>query len=165
MPPNTKKTIVKKIYALMIEFSNTSFLSVHYTYSLEDAFKMAKIEFWKQNPKPLTSVFTDSMLGARIGLFSIKTVAELTKTQEILPQIPENNHEKISQVFDSFLKEIKPGEIKQNSVVETGLKKVIIDKKNEVMKEIIKNKDRMMFESVKTSFTEAERKYIEEHLK
>ncbi len=165
MPPNTKKTIVKKIYALMIEFSNTSFLSVHYTYSLEDAFKMAKIEFWKQNPKLLTSVLTDSMLGARIGLFSIKTVAELTKTQEILPQIPENNHEKISQVFDSFLKEIKPGEIKQNSVVETGLKKVIIDKKNEVMKEIIKNKDRMMFESVKTSFTEAERKYIEEHLK
>ena len=165
MPPNTKKTIVKKIYALMIEFANTSFLSVHYTYSLEDAFKMAKIEFWKQNPKLLTSVFTDSMLGARIGLFSIKTVAELTKTQEILPQIPENNHEKISQVFDSFPKEIKPGEIKQNSVVETGLKKVIIDKKNEVMKEIIKNKDRMMFESVKTSFTEAERKYIEEHLK
>ena len=49
--------------------------------------------------------------------------------------------------------------------METGLKKVIIDKKNEVMKEIIKNKDRMMFESVKTSFTEAERKYIEEHLK
>src|ERR1035437_3459568 len=160
MPPNTKKTIVKKIYALMIEFANTSFLSVHYTYSLEDAFKMAKIEFWKQNPKYLTSFLTDSMLGARIGLFSIKTVGELEKTQEILPKLPENNHEKISQVFDSFAKEAKKDDAKNVPVMETES-----EKRSRLMREIIENKDRSMFESIKGLFTVAERKYIEEHLK
>ena len=168
MPPNTKKTIVKKIYALMIEFANTSFLSVHYTYSLEDAFKMAKIEFWKQNPKYLTSVLTESMLGARIGLFSIKTLKELSETQEILPKVVDNNHEKLPQIFDSFTEKAKIDGMKTISVIETDSKKLeleIANKKNKIMREIIKNKDRLYFESNKTMFTSAECKYIEEHLK
>ena len=87
---------------------------------------------------------------------------------EILPKVVDNNHEKLPQIFDSFTEKAKIDGMKTISVIETDSKKLeleIANKKNKIMREIIKNKDRLYFESNKTMFTSAECKYIEEHLK
>jgi hypothetical protein len=175
-----EKTISKKIYALLLESSKTYFLSVQSAYSLEDAFLLAKIEFAKLNP---LSKGENSLEGAKIGLFSIKTVEELNsqnsdkitsvdsaiQTQE---ETSSGRTVKIGQVDpEDFLKILEEGFLPKTR--KSDIKKIIPKtppeeesktKKNKLMLEIIKSKDKRILEMNKELFTPEEIKYIEKQM-
>ena len=167
---NIKKTMEPKVYGLLIEFGETIFLSIQYAYSLEDAYLMAKLEFNKQNPHKL--LVGNSLLGAKIGLFAIKTLKELTTTPKLAQIKEEDKAKEIAKIFGSFEEIVK----KENSVIIPNPEKTneemqesIVEKnkiiKNKIMSEIIKNKDKELFGRMRNMLTKAEQQYIEEHIK
>lgn len=165
MKANPKKIVEPKVYGLIIEFGDTIFLSIQYAYSLEDAFIMAKLEFDRQNPK--RPGVGNPLLGAKIGLFSIKTLKDLMTDPKLIQKKTEDKKKEIARIFDSFAEAIKPKTPIAISSPEKPeeVKAILLAEKNKLMKEIIKNKDRVMFEKSKELLTEAERRYIEEHIK
>lgn len=152
----------RKVYALLIEARDAIFLSAQYATSLEQALAQAKKEYQRINHLPDMT----GLDGAKIGLFTIKTVNELvdenknfkedlSKLEGILPMVVNPipiNKTKIT---------INP-EIEQ--LIEAS-KKDTPENKNKLMKKIINSKDFKMFEENKELFSKNEVKYIEEHLK
>ena len=165
MQVNLKRTMEPKVYGLLIEFEGTIFLSIQYAYSLEDAYIMAKLEFNKQNPDKLLT--GNSLLGAKIGLFAIKELKVLTANPKLVPIKAEDKIKDLAKIFDSFAETIKP--VDQLAIPSPEkpeeVKVAPTSIKNDLMKAIIKNKDRVMFEESKKLLTKAEQQYIEERIK
>ncbi len=172
MENKEEKSVVPKVYALLVESQKNFFLSVQYAYSLEDAFYLARLEFAAQNP-PKNGI-PNTLDGAKIGLFSIKTVSQLTKDIDKLTPGGNNSTyplkdpldepatmEDIMDIMDSML----PNPPKINKVVIPIPPVTQKEDKNSLMKEIIEKKDIGLFNKVKHTFTPAERKFIKEHLK
>ena len=157
----------KKVYALLVEFGETSFLSVQLATCLEDAFVMAKFEFEKQNLSKLG--IGSPLIGAKIGLFTIKTVKELTENdikksiQEMRSKL-DIEKKSLEKAFDEFAKRdtimqpVKDLPIKKESESPA-------EEKNRLMKQIIDKKDKNLFEISKSLFSKNECRYIEEHIK
>lgn len=161
MPLELEKRIKPKVFALLIEFMESSFLSIQYAYSLEEAFLMAKLEFEKENSK-LGLAPLSSLLGAKVGLFVIKRFDDLVYEKPKIPRLPDLRE--VKKAFDEFSTPVMPVlPIPNNkSIVE---KKPSLTAKNTLMKEIVEKKDFEKFNQNKNLFTKAERKYIEEKIK
>jgi len=182
-----ERKLEKKVITLLLESSKTFFLSVQYAYSLEDAFVMAKMEFEKMNPR---SRGGNSLDGAKIGLFSVKTMDEFVAETE-LPTI--NNS---IQTLENGVGQIKIGALEGEDLVdmleqvakpirrfghnpfkkpEPAPKIEVIapelvtqtpeQKKKEIMEQIIKTKDRRILEMNKDLFTPYEIMYLEDKIK
>lgn len=164
-----KSFVNKKIYSLLVEGRDYTFLSVQLAESLEEAFILAKKEFFKKSPGS-----EESMLGARIGLFEIKEIPELFFGQDIQQAI---NSSDIRQVV-SAIDELKKGEVQKNGELRNQDIKKKLDvkpsegmtqemrslEKNKFIKFLIDNKNTEILEKNKNLFTENEIKYIQEKI-
>ena len=169
---NNEKTITRKIYSLLVEEGQTFFLSIQYAFSLEEAYYFAKVEYEKQNRR--------SPQGGKIILFSIKTIDELNDSVQMESQSTNSSSIKKSTLrgnksmdpasipnpeelakLDEFFKGIDEAAKEDTQKVETTPEEA----KNNLMKEIIKNKDITMFNKNKMLFSKAERDYIRAFLK
>lgn len=150
----------RKIYSMLIEIRDTFFLSMQYAASLEEALNQAKLEFIRINPP--TPGNENSLMGLKIGLFTIKKMDELIHESDIYD---EKQLEKIVLKHQRVEKlETKEKEIKKP----VEIKKVELTKeevKNIIMKEIIRKKDKVMFEKNKELFNTYETQYLTEALK
>jgi hypothetical protein len=154
---NFKKQIEPKVYALLLKSPETIFLSVQYAYSLEEAFVLSKLEFEKHNPT--RTGFSNPLMGAEIGLFTIKTIRELMETNR--PPLT-NTTKKVENVIPSPVATAmgpEPAEVKKIKLLPTQAEKNIL------MKEIIDKKDLKKFRENKDVFSEVEVKYIRGELR
>jgi hypothetical protein len=140
-----------KVYALLVEAREVSFLSVQYAASLEEALVLAKREFEKSNP--IRSGINNPLIGSKIGLFTIKDVDELVMERESYFEDLKTSKQ-AKEKGDWYEKEVSS--VKKAEKVELT--------KSELMREIINKKDFALFELKKKTFTVAERKYIQTHL-
>ena len=162
----------RKIYALFLESKQTFFLSVQAAWSLEEAFSLAKLEFLKMNPFVRGQ---NSLEGAKIGLFAIKSIDELNaQTEEVA--IEESRIMKdplggpMSEMLDFFEREMD-GPAKRKGPRFESISpipiKADLDKnemKNALMQKIVNNKDAQLFEDNKDMFTKAECDYLKKKL-
>lgn len=174
------RTIEPKIYGLIIESHDSIFLSVQYAYNLEEAFVMAKLEFEQQNPTKIGLL--NPLNGAKIGLFIIKTREELFTNPNLINKTLESQ-KNLMKTFDSLIKSadetikkivadkgknfvensktIKELEDATAKLVPNDFPKTDKDRKNNLMRMIIEKKDKVSYDLVKSTFSDAERKYIE----
>lgn len=134
----------KKIYSLVLESRSQVFLSTQMAESLEEAFDLARIEYTLLNPPN----GPNPMDGAKIWLFTIKTISELLKIKKdevkgLSKRIINNNKEEIKE---------------EESIPNIPLNK------NKLILQIIKNKDKELLKKNKKLFTKNEIKYINEML-
>lgn len=163
MNQNKVKKVEKKVYSLVVELADISFLSMQCAESLEEAFVLAKLEFEQQN-----LVQKDIPFNAKIGLFVVKTVNELINAPDLQDIIDtkQQTEKKVSDAFKILNAQSKTELFETNS---KKTKKTEINKKdsskNILMKLIIDTKDEITFEKNKSLFTVAERKYLKKQLK
>lgn len=189
MENNHEKTVVPKIYGILIESNKNFFLSVQYAYCLEEAFYLAKLEFIDQNAK--LGKFASTLEGAKIGLFTTREIGSLAedltkiKTKDVTSIYPINDEkskgsdniadEVIDEIFDMLAETAPPGlqplkkqpvpKVNKPELAEIKPQKTSIDIKNELMKSIIDNNDTALFRQNINKFTAAEKRYIQERLK
>lgn len=162
-----RKEIEPKVYGLLLESMDTVFLSLQHAYSLEEAFVLAKLEYEKQNPQRTGPL--NPLMGAKIGLFSIKTIKELTQPSEldkiikklprILNPVPNPDAENIIRTFTG------PTYTLGNNKKSSSKLSLTEKEKNSLMRKIIKGKDIKMFKKNKGVFNSEEIKYLGEKLK
>lgn len=179
MENNTKE---RKMYGLLLETMNpldlgaTIFLSVQYANSLEEAFILAKLEFEKSNPTKV-----NSLVGAKIGLFTVKTIEVLNEEHKTLDaRILEHKALEVAEAarwlkatkdLTSSLKPVIPGQILGTPIIpkekpqEIPLSNVSMSQKNLLMKEIIDKKDPNLLEQNKLLLSKEEIEYIKAQLK
>lgn len=164
-----ERTTEPKVYGLILESKETVFMSIQYTYSLEEAFILAKLEFEKLNPH--RRGVNNPLVGSKIGLFTIKSVEELTSSENML--IPEAT-EKVGEarkVLEGISELMSaqggtPGPENIPEKIEPDPAPVSRkEKKNTLMQQIVRAKDMSMFEKHKSLFTKAEKAYLKGHLK
>jgi len=172
-----------KIYALLIKNRSSTFLSVQYATSLEDAYVLAKIEFAEQNPE---EAMKGIMEGATIVLFTHKVMADMVRENEKGTRIMENLNSPIGdipEIFKEMIEQQSVSAIKLTGAEADELKKklesfgigkelfkkeeTIVEKEttNDLMLKIIKNKDISLLEKNKKKFTKAEIKYISDKIR
>lgn len=173
---NETKLIEKKVITLLLESNKSFFLSVQYAFSLEEAFIMAKMEFEKLN---IVNRGANSLEGAKIGLFAIKSIKDLTEEdgefvnidnsiQRVAEEVSRIGESNEGDLFD-ILSNVKDGifisknkEFQPKFPPKKETKKIDPNQeKNILMKEIIKNKDRELLEKNKDLFTQGEIQYLE----
>ena len=162
----------KKIYALVIEARDAIFLSAQYSTSLEQALAQAKEEY-----KRINKITDDSGLnGAKISLFTMKTVDQLINENKSFKEDPNNREGMLLTPLEpipvltppAFMDNINKTKIEINPEIDKLMeiaKRDSPENKNKLMKKIITNKDPKMFEENKELFSKNEIKYIEEHLR
>src|SRR3990167_7004381 len=165
-----EKTIEPKVYGLILESRETVFLSVQFAYSLEEAFILAKLEFEKLNPN--RRGINNPLIRSKIGLFTIKTIDELTSPENMLnntENIEKTEARKVLEGISELMSAQGAPSVteepikKEESIPPAPVSKKI--EKNILMQQIIKNKDIGMFEKNKRLFTGPEKAYLKGHLK
>ena len=138
-----KNFINKKIYSLIIEGVNYTFLSIQLAGSLEEAFILAQKEFINKNPDSV-----EKMIGAKIGLFEIKEIPELFFGPNVNNMIKslENNKQTI---------------LSRQKILQPNRKINEISEKNKLMQSIVNNDD---LEKNKNLFNESEFKYLKDKI-
>lgn len=177
MQNKEQRVIEPKVFGLLLENQATVFLSVQYAYSLEEAFLLAKLEFEKQNP--MRRGVVNPLMGAKIGLFSIKTVQELLNSPSLNDLVDPKIMDEIGKIQEAANKtrdlpvpeDLSPDITKPISEIFGGQAKKNKDKtseiseKNSIMQKIVESKDKELFEKNKKLFSKAERSYLKERIK
>ena len=155
------KTIEKKIepkfFALIVEYVETTFLSIQYAYTLEEAFTMAKIEFSKISrsarlPKPIP-------IDAKIGLFTSKTLEELSDNRPTIDEIIKEASYPSPETIEKLRK------IEENPKHNMAVNLPQMSEKNTLMQAIISSNDPKMLEDNAEQFTKFELKFLKAQLK
>lgn len=133
-----------KIYSLIIEGKEYTFLSTQLARSLEEAFAFAKNDFIRKNPN-----LEERMLGAKIGLFEIKELSELFFESGFAKE----------NIFQKVKADNKEGE-----KLETKNKDNPNDQKNKFLKFIIDSKSTEILNKNKNLFTDNEIKYVQDKI-
>ena len=143
-----KKTVEPKFYSLVLRCSTNDFTDWTHIwsgveYDLEHAMGTAKAETINKMEKQLNQPLRE----VKVELWTITPVINI-----------------INQSCDTDLKKTKINETekKENKQIDQKTEKLI---KNEILAEIIKNKDKNLFEENKEIFSTAEVKYIKNSLK
>lgn len=161
-----EKTIKPKIYSLLLESRDTTVLSMQKAYSLEEAFMLAKLEFENQNPAQVGIL--NPLIGAKIGLFTIKSIDDLLSDKPAL-DISKPNDELEAALLN--LKNIPKRLAVTSPVNETPVpikktpKPTPAEQKNLLMRMIIENNNRSLFENNLKMFSKSEKAYINSKLK
>lgn len=152
-----------KVFALLIEFGDTNFISVQSAFSLEEAFILAKLEFESIQEQMLEQRRIAPKTGvAKISLFASKTVYELNNPPEV--NLTAEEGERIKRTVDT-IKKIDEKEKKEKENNKETIEKKNYREKNELMAKIIDSKNKDMLEENKHLLTESEIKFIENSLK
>lgn len=151
-----KGTKLYRVYGMLLEIRDTFFLSIQYATSLEEAFNQAKLEFHRLNP-PVAGT-DNSLLGAKIGLFTIKEVDALVHENKVFKERQLERialkHKKVEQQEEKVkIESKKPVEVKKMQL-DPG------DVKNLIMKEIVTKKDKKLLELHKALFNTYETQYL-----
>lgn len=159
------KPIMGKIYSLVIESKSHMFLSVQYAHSLEEAFVLAKMEFNRINPSRDNM---SSLSGAKIGLFTVKSINEMIdeqkgfyrsmREQKVVPESTSKSEKDVG-VWDNVDKIMQPTPEKENN----PKAKDVPNPSSAIMEEIIKRPE--TYEKLKRTLTKEERKYVREQIK
>ena len=158
-----------KIYSLLLEIRDSTFLSVQMAPSMEEAFAQAKLEFQMIHP---SFGINESMSGIKIGLFLFKTEKELIEEHEDFIQKRKEFDKMQKEEWGEILfgehrkapaKKHKPvmSLDKEVKVKIPDTEETLKKQKNLLMKEIIENKDFQLFEMNKKVLSNSEIKYIE----
>lgn len=156
-----------KVYAVIVESNDVTFLSLQYAESLEEAFTLARIEFARTTTMVSKgSIPPKSLVGAKIGLFTIKGFEELKRETTEFRHVHSGAKQK-------FLEGLSEPEKAQTAAAEEGESPKKAQKsaltaeqrKNELMTKIIKNKNVKLYEENKKCFTAHEADYIQAQLK
>lgn len=151
-------TSSEKVYAMMLESENVNFLSLQYAKSLEEAFMQARIEYSKLNGG-------DSLAGAKIGLFTIKTVKDLTSESMDFNKMRQGAPTAAQHVGTPPVVPKRPPGVGVTQVIKIQLpKKKTKLTKNELMKKIVEAKDHDLFNKNIRKFTKEEREYLRSQL-
>jgi len=147
-----------QVYGMLLEVKETIFLSIQYASSLEEAFLLAKFEFEKMN-------IGKSGAGAKISLFTLKTIKELYEDQSTLDSRIIEQKAKEIEASLKWVKAIEkfPG-LSEEKPTEEPIVAPKEDSKNVLMNKIVETKDKEMFEKNKARFTKHERRYLMERL-
>jgi hypothetical protein len=148
---------------MLIEARDVIYLSIQYASSLEEAFVQAKAEYMRINH---ISGDNNPLAGAKIGLFSMKTINEIiSENKDFKKDISKKGEEGFILRKDDEL--VAPPTLNVNNAEPTHVvvkKEDLAMTKNELMKNIIERKDLGLLEENKVLFSENERKYIMERL-
>lgn len=155
-----KKNIEPKVYCLIIEGPNTTYLTMQYTYSLEEAFTLGRMEFESTVPPIIKG---PGLLGAKIGLFAIKTVAELITNPNRLEDMLKGTME-MSRVAHVEAKGVTPA-VAPKKKTHSSIPSDFEGGKNALMRKIIEKKDLKTYEKNRKFFSKSERAYIRSQLK
>ena len=164
-----KKTIEPKVYGLILESRETVFLSIQYAYSLEEAFILAKLEFERLNPS--RKGINNPLIGSKIGLFTVKTIEELTSPENMFNNVENLEKREAAEIFKGISELISAQGVPTplNNPPEKKVEPPPVvspeKEKNTLMQQIIKSKDTVMFEKHKGLFSKAEKAYLRGHLK
>lgn len=157
-----------KIYALIIESGEVTFLSVQCASSLEEAFTLARMEYARMTMVTKGNEQPKSLTGAKIGLFTIKEFDDIKREVAEFRKVRVNIKKKFQEVAQQEAAEPpkvvdKPAIVKPSK--KTPKKENAGQKKNNLMKKIIKDKNLRLFQKNKSEFTGAEIEYIQAQLK
>jgi hypothetical protein len=148
-----------KIYSLVLENKDTSFLSIQVSHSLEEAYLLAKLEFEKLNiNKPR---FHGKMEGAKIGMFTTRLLEEIVMIDNALHGINgsiEIEEEHLKEM-EEIIKSIETDKVVEKPPTKEQVKNPVTEK-NQLMKQVIESKDIEIFNKFKGRFSRAEREYI-----
>lgn len=173
---NNQKIRELKVYGILLDYSDANFVSVQCAYSLEEAFVLAKLDYEEQR-KFMGGLPVNE--NARISLFAIRTLAELKEpsdpqkmmdTVKILKKLPSKLAEGLPSAIGSSKKftvdDFIGAPIEKTQGVPTPKRATKEPTfKNALMKEILDNKNKKLYEKNKEVFTDAEKGYILERLK
>lgn len=143
-----KKTAEPKFYSLVLkcsaDFGEWLFLWSGIEYDLEHAMGKAKKDVQEKTQKT-----GRSLIDVKIDMWTITSIEDI-----------------INQSCDTNFKKTQVNEIeKTENKTKTNLKNEIKNIKNNIITEIIENKDKKLFEENKDSFSSAEIKFINNSLK
>jgi len=157
------KLVDLKVYAILLETDETSFLTLQSGFGLEDAIIKAKIEFIDVQTNVVNIEFAERQLATlKVGLFTMKDFSELkvntgdgietdrTK-KRIMDAIKETKNQKPIVIND----ETRRRKLKM---------KKPISKSNLLMMEIVKNKDIKLLDKNVNNFTKAEIEYLKDKI-
>lgn len=154
------------LFSILIESDDSRFITVQYAKNLEDASELARREFNQEYVKKMNQKPPDVLT---VSLWSTLSEKELIQKRLDYVQWKKNKHDEIGKNFEKLIKD--EYKVKIDEVAEIKKEKSVVKKKskgeikNELMKEIIKNKNINLFQSNEKRFSIAEKKYIKEHLK
>lgn len=142
-----------RVYSIVLEDGKSRYLSLHYATSLDQALDMACNEFEASH----VMRFGIPPSNYKMIMYCTKSVNELTDESK-------NNTSKILEKYKKFQKSPKVSDQKK---LEPTVKKekTESEKKNELMKSIIDNKDVETFKKNKKMFSKVEKMYILDRLK
>lgn len=141
-----------RVYSIVLEDGKSRYLSLHYATSLDQALDMACNEFEASH----VMRFGIPPSNYKMIMYCTKSVNELTDESK-------NNTSKILEKYKKFQKSPKASDKKLDPPVKK--EKTESEKKNELMKSIIDNKDLETFEKNKSMFSKVEKMYIKDKLK
>ena len=155
------KLIEPKVYALLLEYPESSFLSIQPAYSLEDAFVLAKLEYEELRLGNLELRMEERKALPKLSLFTARTLKELSSVPDLL-----GLQKSLKKSEDNLIRRQKLFEVEsQVATPKVNENKKEMSENNILMKKIIDNKDKNLFVQNKKKFSVAEIKYIQEHLK
>jgi len=150
-----KKLIEQAVYSLLLEYPESSFLSIQYAYSLEEAMYQAKEEYCELQKKILGNSFRETY-APKLSLFASKSLDGLVNDSEMRDKMFEhyNKMQKAKKVIkkDDIKKRIKSDKV--------GLKN-----NNDLMKEIIEKKDLELLKKNIKVLSDSETLYIKSKIK
>lgn len=169
-----ERIIKRRVYSLLLESNKFSFLSIQYAFTLEEAIYLAKEEFKKESPQ---NKFLLNIETIKLSLYSSKTIEDLNSIVE-LQEAKYNSSvldskevkslsDDIDKMFDTLDKELTINEDKigdQIATTKNALEGVKVEK-NVLIKKIIDENNKELFEKNKAIFSANERKYIMKRLK
>lgn len=145
----------KKLYSLLLESKEIIFLSMQYASSLEEAATLAKLEYMR-----IHHLSEDSLAGAKIGLYTIKTINEIVKESKNLNNIKQGMVSIARREGNAIFSPLAPVEEVKEEPVDKSAETI----KNELMAKIIGEKNIQLYKDNKEVFTKSERLYLEDKL-
>jgi len=157
------KLVELQVYAILLETDETSFITLHSGFSLEDAIIKAKIEFLNVQTNIVNEEFAQKQLSTlKVGLFTMKDFSEL-KEDVYQERKSDVTNKKIISAIEKT-KNLKPIIINDETRKRKMKMKKPISKSNLLMMKIIKNKDLKLLDMHKRDFTKAEIQYLKDKI-
>jgi len=158
------KLVELQVYAILLETDETSFITLHSGFSLEDAIIKAKIEFLNVQTNIVNEEFAQKQLSTlKVGLFTMKDFSELKEDRNYKTEGYDDTKERLKNALEKA-KNLKPIIINDETRRRKMKMKKPISKSNLLMMKIIKNKDLKLLDMHKRDFTKAEIQYLKDKI-
>ena len=150
-----KKIIEQVVYSLLLEYPESSFLSIQYAYSLEEAIYKAKEEYYRVQKNILGNSFRETY-APKLSLFTSRSLKEIVGDSETTDKIFEH-YKKLQE------RKKEKAKVNKNSQIKSD--KVRSKNNNALMKEIIDKRDSKLLQENIKKLSKNEVLYIKSRLK